>query len=209
MAKEDNLCASESSSEAGSLSGESSEESALEDMFQVEDLPRTARTWLTEQDAEQDGIARFAEYLRDQPLLPAHSDDPEGLRSFDDIEELDKGIHLPFVQCAFKKCKWHVTHGGRPPLSKFGEWRYSAPEHFLRLHLYHHMEESRSSLGVKDLRPEDVLDYYEEAVKFKCREHIPITSLSQDRRTGASVSSHEISFFWFASRQWAIPFSPV
>ena len=188
LCSEDNDCASETSSEAGSLSGESSEESALEDMFKVEVLPRTARAWLTEQDAEQDGIARLAECLRDQPLLPAHPDDPEGLRSFDDIEELDKGIHLPFVHCAFKKCKWHVTQGGRPPLSKFGEWRYSAPEHFLRLHLYDHVEKFRSSLGVKELRPEDVLDYYEEAVKFKCREHIPITSLSQDRRTGFLVS---------------------
>ena len=168
----------------------------------MEVLPRTARAWLTEQDAEQDGIARLAECLRDQPLLPAHPDDPEGLRSFDDLEELDKGIHLPFVHCAFKKCKWHVTHGGRPPLSKFGEWRYSAPEHFLRLHLYsHHREEFRSSLGVKDLRPEDVLDYYEEAVKFKCREHIPITSLSQDRRTGALVTCNFLSLQIFLMKK--------
>ena len=80
-----------------SLSGKSSEESALEDMFKVEVLPRTARAWLTEQDAEQDGIARLAECLRDQPLLPAHPDDPEGLRSFDDIEELDK--RYPLALC--------------------------------------------------------------------------------------------------------------
>merc|ERR1711953_761033 len=94
---------SESSSDAGSLSEESSAGSALEDMFKVEVLPRTARNWPTEQDAEQDCISRLAEHLRDQPLLPVHPDDPEAIRSFDDVEELDKGTHLPFVHCAFKK----------------------------------------------------------------------------------------------------------
>ena len=40
-------CASESSSEGGSVSGGSSEETDLEDMFKVEVLPRSARSWLT------------------------------------------------------------------------------------------------------------------------------------------------------------------
>ena len=128
MGAGDDDSASESSSDAGSLSEESSAGSGLEDMFKVEVLPRTARDWLTEQDAEQDCISRLAEYLRDQPLLPADPDDPEGLRSFDDVEKLDKGVHLPFAHCAFKKCQWRVTCGGVPPIYKSGDWSYEAPE---------------------------------------------------------------------------------
>lgn len=56
----------------------------------------------------------------------------------------------------------------------------------LRLHLMGcHKEEFLSSLRVQSITAADALDYYEEAVKVKCCEHISITSLSQDRRAGA------------------------
>ena len=56
-----------------------------------------------------------------------------------------------------------------------------------------------SSLRVQSVTPADILDYYEEAIKVKCREHMPITSLSQDRRTGGlffpQISLKNISVF--------------
>ena len=116
---------SESSSAGGSVSDATSEASDQEDMFKVEILPRAARTWVTEQDEELDRIAALAECLRDQPLLPVDPNDPDGLRSYDNLEDLDKGVHSPFVHCAFKNCKWCLKEASR---------LYKAPEVPLRLH---------------------------------------------------------------------------
>ena len=67
------------------------------------------------QDEETDRICNLAKRLRDQPLLPCHPDDigkTEGVRDFDDLTQLDAGIDLPLVHCAFKKCTWtsHAEH---------------------------------------------------------------------------------------------------
>ena len=105
LGKDDDDHASESSSDGDSMSDGSSAESELEDMFRVGVLPRSARTWMTEQDEELERIARLAACLRDQPLLPADPSDPQGVRSFEDLELLDAGIHLPFSHCGFKNCK--------------------------------------------------------------------------------------------------------
>ena len=44
-------------------------------------------------------------------------------------------------------------------------------------------------VGEQAVKEQELLDYYEEALKQKCRECMPITSLSQDRRTGEYVST--------------------
>ena len=125
----------ESSSDDGELSGESAAESDMENMFKVEALPLAARGWITEQDIELDRVRQLAGFLRDQPLLPPHPNDSNGLRTLDDLSLLDAGVRLPFAHCAFKNCTWHVVSGGRPPLFRGGAWRGEAPESRLRQHI--------------------------------------------------------------------------
>ena len=181
---------SESSSDAGEMSGESSAESEAEDMFKVEALPRSARHWITEQDVELDRVRQLAGFLREQPLLPPHPEDPKGLRPFDDLAQLDAGVHLPFSHCAFKNCTWHVVLGGLPPLLRGGSWRGEAPEFRVRMHLMSaHRDVFVECIGEAAVQRQEILDYYEEALKHKCRECMPITSLSQDRRSGEYLSA--------------------
>ena len=47
-----------------------------------------------------------------------------------------------------------------------------------------HRDSFVDSIGEAAVQRQELLDYYEEALKHKCRERMPITSLSQDRRTG-------------------------
>ena len=131
-AGDDDGDASATSSEAGALSA-SSDGSDAEDMFEVQALPRDKRTWVTPQDMETDRIATLAARLRDQPLLPYHPEDADGLRSFDDLQQLDEGVRLPLVHCAFTKCTW--ASEGRPGIPREtrgcpveGPWRVSNKE---------------------------------------------------------------------------------
>ena len=139
---------------------------------------------------ELDRIRRLAGFLREQPLRPPHPHDPEGLRPFADLSLLDAGVKLPFAHCAFKHCSWCVIHSGKPPLHRGGSWRREAPEGQLRLHLMtSHREKFVECIGEAAVQRQELLDYYEEALKHKCRERMPITSLSQDRRTGDYLSA--------------------
>ena len=52
-----------------------------------------------------------------------------------------------------------------------------------------HRESFVDSIGEAAVQRQELLDYYEEALKYKCRERMPITSLSQDRRTGEYLST--------------------
>ena len=52
-----------------------------------------------------------------------------------------------------------------------------------------HRESFVDSIGEEAFERQELLDYYEEALKHKCRERMPITSLSQDRRTGEYLSA--------------------
>ena len=52
-----------------------------------------------------------------------------------------------------------------------------------------HRESIVDSIGEEAYKRQELLDYYEEALKHKCRERMPITSLSQDRRTGEYLSA--------------------
>ena len=60
----------------------------------------------------------------------------------------------------------------------------------MRWHLMSaHREVFVQCIGEAAFQRQELLDYYEEALKHKCRECMPITSLSQDRRTGEYLSA--------------------
>ena len=153
---------SDSSSDGGEMSGESSGDSEAEDMFKVAVLPRSARHWVTEQDVDLDRIRQLADFLREQPLLPHHPEDPKDLRPYDDLPQLDAGVHLPFAHCAFKGCTWCVVVGGKPPLRSGVAWRAEAPEEKLGRHLHAaHKDVFVECLGAAAVQRQEILDYYE------------------------------------------------
>jgi hypothetical protein len=180
-ADDDAGAASATSSEAGALS-ESSAESDAEDMFKVQALPRSVRTSLTPQDEETDRIKDLAARLRDQPLLPCHPDEAEGVRDFDDMQQLDAAVHLPLVHCTFKDCTWTAERG-------VGDQEH-IPERLLLSHFRaKHSEAFIECCGGEGvLRRNEILDYYEEAIKVKARERMLTVSLAQDRRTSRYLS---------------------
>ena len=172
---------SATSTDAGALS-DSSVESDAEDMFRVKALPRDARAWVTPQDEETDRIALLAARLRDQPLLPCHPDDVEGVRDFDDVRLLDAAVHLPLVHCAFRHCTWTAERG-------VGD-QDRIPEKLLLTHLEsHHSDDFIECCGGDAvLKNHEMLDYYEEAIRVKARERMLIISPAQDRRTSRYLS---------------------
>ena len=54
--------------------------------------------------------------------------------------------------------------------------------------MHAHRETFVECIGEAAVQRQELLDYYEEALKHKSRERMPITSLSQDRRTGDYLS---------------------
>ena len=91
---------SEDDQDVESLS-ESSAASDASDFLHVAAMPAERRSWCTEQDAELSRVQRLAHRLRSRPRLPL---DPEDLSK--EFEDLDSGIALPLVHCAFRGCAW-------------------------------------------------------------------------------------------------------
>ena len=75
-----------------------SHESDASDVFNVCALPEAERCWLTEQDEDTNRIHALARRIRQRPLLPLKPGSTTEV-----FEEIDAGVMLPFVHCAFKK----------------------------------------------------------------------------------------------------------
>ena len=169
---------SASSSDAGVLSEASSDEYGKDD-YRITALPRANRTWMTDEDREQDRIAALAAELRDMPLQPCDPEDLTDTKDFDDLAKLDAGVRLPYCHCPFKGCTFSRLSGysGDPP-------RFSAPEKFLNDHFRSkHRETFVRCCGEQVHTENEYLDYYEEALKVQFRAQMQIASLAQDRRT--------------------------
>ena len=122
-------------------------------------------------------MQRLSHFLRPRLRLPL---DPEELSK--EFENLDSGVALPLAHCAFRGCAW--MH-----LDELPERNGKAVSHvhLLNEHLKHsHVRDFASACGLT-VRPEEFLDYYEEACKEKDRQRIPDTGVSLDRRTLAHM----------------------
>jgi hypothetical protein len=169
-----NIFAETASSDAVSeeLSSEESDCADYVDLVSVTDN----KDWQTDQDAEDDVVQRICACLRDRPLLPADPTDPESVRSWTDV---DSGVRLPLVHCAFKGCPWtgetYRQLGGH--LCKKHGALLAGKQHVCEMH----------GQGC-----EDVLAFYAAAIRKKEEMHMGLVGVSVDRRT-IELMQQEIS----------------
>ena len=166
----------ESSDIVDSLS-DTSEESDASDFLHVEALPKDARTWVTEQDADLERIQRLANLLRPCPRLPTDPTVPE-----QDFKDLDSGVALPLAHCAFRGCTAVLTPDGETSTRKGTSHVAWLQQHLVSAHA----SQFREACGALVPRNE-FLDYYEEACKEQDRRGIPQTGVSLDRRVLAHL----------------------
>jgi hypothetical protein len=151
------------------------------DIFHVECV--TSEAPRTPEDADLARIRRLAAHMRKYPLLPPDPDSPE--ESFMDV---DSGMELPSLHCAFRACLWTATvpdddHWGMERLlekhirSEHGDQQMSE--------VLAHIKQLREKERVQT--PEDPLlravAYYTAAICEREREHVPLLGPSIDRRS--------------------------
>jgi hypothetical protein len=169
---------SQSDDEGGDAFSDISDNS---DIFHVECV--TSEAPRTPEDADLARIRRLAAHMRKYPLLPPDPDSPE--ESFMDV---DSGMELPSLHCAFRACLWTATV---PDDDHWGMER-RLEEHIRSEHGDQQMSEVLAH--IKQLRekervqtPEDPLlravAYYTAAICEREREHVPLLGPSIDRRS--------------------------
>ena len=144
----------------------SSEESDCADYVDLVSVTKH-KDWQTDQDAEDDVVENISTFLRDRPLVPSDPTDAESVRSWMDV---DSGVRLPLVHCAFKGCSWT------------GESYRALGDHLCQNHSTllagkHHV------CGMHEAGCEDVLAFYSAAIRKKEEMHMGLVGVSVDRRT--------------------------
>ena len=129
------------------------------DLFEVHCLE--GAEWKTEQDEELERIEQVAMHMRAHPLCPPHPSN-----SYDSWLEIQHGVRLPDLHCAFAGCPWTGALGD-PPSS-------------LERHICRDCPKAPWKPGESY---QDKLEYYQAAVEHVERQKMADVGNSIDRRT--------------------------
>ena len=154
--------ASNSSLSDGSETEEYSDISDDSDIFHL--CVNAAKDWTTEQDKDAEKIEEIAKLLRRNPFVPPDPSDTTAERDWEDVQS---GVALPRVHCAFSGCKWVDD-------SK-DSWEDNLRQHVQREHL--------QSMKLSKADAEDFYDFYEAAIEHQAQEMMPTLGVSIDRRS--------------------------
>ena len=123
-----------------------------------------AKTWITEQDRDENKIDQIAKLLRRNPFVPP---DPEDETSTRDWLNVQSGVALPRAHCAFIGCNWVND-------SK-GDWEH---------HLKHHIKKAHMvEMDLEETDKNDFYDFCEAAIQRNAQEIMPSVGVSIDRRS--------------------------
>lgn len=125
-----------------------------------------SKSWMTDQDAEEEKVLAVAALLRERPLMPSDPRDPTATRSWTAV---DSGVRLPLAHCAFRGCAWTGDS-------------YNT----LRAHLCQdHLEALRIESQGED--PAEIMATYCAAIREREAMCMSLVGVSVDRRTIAMM----------------------
>ena len=145
------------------------------DLFDAQCYP--GATWQTEQDEELECIEAIACHLRSHPLCPPHPEDP--WQSWTDV---DTGMKLPDMHCAFAGCSWTGTlcNSGDMLQAHICNSPPECPGAFVWPRVLKGQQHNRSMR----------MDYYVAAIEEKERQKMPDVGTSIDRRSFAFLQHY-------------------
>ena len=131
--------------DSGAMTEEFSDISDDSDIFHL--IVDPDKTWMTDEDRDEQKIGYIASLLRQDPFVPPDPEDPIATLDWNDTQS---GIALPRAHCAFRGCKWVNDSKGC--------WEDNLRRHVRSIHL--------PAMNLQDSQRDtnDCYDFYEAAI---------------------------------------------